>query len=217
MIEKLVSEMLMAYSIVPLLGLLHWWRTRVEFFIDHRASNKIAQLNNLPIPVIEELLGSIEELQFSPNWSWNQATIKYECKVKTSKKLHSAPVINTIRFLPSFTFQSLINEVLKSLLRKSALVFFDIPTYSDTMDEHVKHLKLLLPILMQLDLKVNQKKCISGQASLEYQVILSHTRCDNCSWWIRGSMIVTFPKVIKELRGFCWSYRILQEIHQRVW
>jgi len=40
-------------------------------------------------------------------------------------------------------------------LRKYALLFFDdIPTYINTMDEHVKHLKLLLLIRMQLHLKV---------------------------------------------------------------
>jgi len=31
----------------------------VEFCVDYQASNTIAQVNNLPISVIEELLGSI--------------------------------------------------------------------------------------------------------------------------------------------------------------
>ena len=67
------------------------------------------------------------------------------------------------------TFQALMNEVLRPFSRQFALVFFDdILVYSSSLEDHHMHLKAILQVLQQHELKVNKKKCNFGKNSLEY-------------------------------------------------
>ena len=62
-----------------------------------------------------------------------------------------------------------MNEVLWPFLRQFALVFFDdILVYSSSLEDHHMHLKAILQVLQQHELKVNKKKCNFGKNSLEY-------------------------------------------------
>lgn len=62
------------------------------------------------------------------------------------------------------SFQSLMNEVLRPVLRKYVLVFLDdILIYSPSMEEHKQHLRNVLTLLQQSELKINGKKCSYGE------------------------------------------------------
>ena len=59
------------------------------------------------------------------------------------------------------TFQALMNEVLQPFLKQFALVFFyDIHVYSSSLEDHHMHLKAILQVLQQHELKVNKKKML---------------------------------------------------------
>ncbi|GJW05482.1 ty3-gypsy retrotransposon protein [Tanacetum coccineum] len=67
------------------------------------------------------------------------------------------------------TFQSLMNEVFKQYLRKFILVFFDdILIYSQTMKDHVLHLKTVLEIMRFHKLYAKRSKYVFGTDKVEY-------------------------------------------------
>ncbi|CAM8929394.1 unnamed protein product [Rhodiola kirilowii] len=102
------------------------------------------------------------------------------------------------------TFQSLMNQIFKSWLRKFILVFFDdILVYSQTMEDHVKHLQMVLEELHRQKLFAKYKKCLFGQCSVEYSghivsgkgVEADPSKVEAMKSWPR-------PKTLRELRGF---------------
>jgi hypothetical protein len=67
------------------------------------------------------------------------------------------------------TFQALMNNVLKSFLRRFVLVFFDdILVYSPSWVEHLRHVHLVLAKLQEHNLFVKKSKCAFGARSVTY-------------------------------------------------
>ncbi|XP_020677178.1 uncharacterized protein LOC110095819 [Dendrobium catenatum] len=94
--------------------------------------------------------------------------------------------------------------VFKQHLRKFVLVFFyDILVYSKTLEEHLEHLRVVLEVLYEHQLRANLKKCSFAQSSVEYlgHVLSQHgvaadqTKIDAMQKW-------PLPRNIRELRGF---------------
>ncbi|PKU64412.1 putative mitochondrial protein [Dendrobium catenatum] len=102
------------------------------------------------------------------------------------------------------TFQSLMNRVFRQQLRKFVLVFFDdILVYSQTEEEHLKHLEEVLRILQTHQLKANLKKCNFAQSRVEYLGhVVSQERVAADQSKIEAMQKWPMPKNIKELRGF---------------
>jgi len=66
-------------------------------------------------------------------------------------------------------FQSLMNEVFWSFLRRFVLVFFDdILVYSNSWAEHLQHLRLILNTLRTHRLFVKHSKCTFGTTYVAY-------------------------------------------------
>lgn len=67
------------------------------------------------------------------------------------------------------TFQSNMNDVLRDLLRRGVLVFFDdILIYSPSFSEHLAHLEKVFRRLQEHALKVKMSKCSFGVNQVEY-------------------------------------------------
>ena len=58
------------------------------------------------------------------------------------------------------TMQKVVNKTLQSYLDKFAITYIDyILVYSDTKDQHIKHVKMVLEALKQKNLKIKTEKC----------------------------------------------------------
>jgi len=102
------------------------------------------------------------------------------------------------------TFQALMNETFRGLLRRYVLVFFDdILVYSQTWEEHLLHLERVLSILANEQLYANKKKCNFGRTKIEYLghvisaqgVAVDPSKVDSVTSW-------PVPTNIRGVRGF---------------
>jgi hypothetical protein len=67
------------------------------------------------------------------------------------------------------TFQALMNEVLRSFLRRFVLVFFDdILIYNTSWADHLHHIRAILAALRAHRLFVKRSKCVFGVSSVTY-------------------------------------------------
>ena len=95
------------------------------------------------------------------------------------------------------TFQSLMNDIFRPLLRRYVLVFFDdILIYSNSWKEHLSHLHVVLSTLLKHQLFVNHSMCSFGRKEVEY---LGHV--------ISAASVATDPKKIQStIRMFTIHY-----------
>jgi hypothetical protein len=67
------------------------------------------------------------------------------------------------------TFQRMMNDILRDFLHKFVTVYLDdVCVYSRTLEEHLEHLRLVLPRFKAERLKLRLKKCFFGLQHMEY-------------------------------------------------
>lgn len=98
------------------------------------------------------------------------------------------------------SFQALMNYVLKSLLRKSVLIFFDdILIYCKDMSTNLEHLKDVFDIMQHHQLYAKGSKCAFGVPKVEYLGIIGVATDPKKMLAVQAWVI---PTTVKQLRGF---------------
>ena len=84
------------------------------------------------------------------------------------------------------SFQSLMNTIFASLMRKCVLVFMDdILVYNRTLEQHVQHLTQVFQIIRDHKFLIKKSKCAFAQQKIEY---LGHI--------ISSQGVSTEPKIV---------------------
>jgi len=184
------------------------WR----FCIDYRHLNNITVKNKHPLPIVDELLDELAgaccftKLDFRADY--HQIRVAPEDEFKTVFRTHHG--LYEFRVIPfgltnaPATFQSIMNQIFASLLRKHVLVFMDdVLIYSKSLEEHVLHLTQVFQILDNHHFLVKLSKCEFAKQELEYLghtisiqgVATEPTKIQAIAKW-------PVPSTVKELRGF---------------
>ncbi|XP_071683515.1 uncharacterized protein [Lolium perenne] len=149
------------------------WR----FCVDYRRLNELTIRNVFPMPVIDELLDELagayvfSKLDLCAGYHQIRMHPADEAKTafKTNQGHYQFKVMPFGLCNAPATFKCVMNEVLSPCLRRSVLVFMDdILVYSQSMEEHVFHLKEVLQLLQGQQLFVKRSKCTFAADKLEY-------------------------------------------------
>lgn len=100
------------------------------------------------------------------------------------------------------SFQSLMNVIFKTILKKLMPVFYDILLYSMDWSTHLVHLREVLQFLREHSLFAKKRKCTFGTTKIENlghiiskgSVFMDATKVDSVLNW-------PTPTSVKELRG----------------
>ena len=166
--------------------------------IDYRALNNKTIKNAYPLPRIQDcidrlgkathcttldLTSGYHQIRIAPKdiekTAFNTRYGKYEFLVM-SFGLTNAPA----------TFQMLMNQILRPYIDKFVLVYLDdILIYSNSTEEHRKHLRLVLDVLRKHKLYVRPRKCTIDQPEVEF-----------CGHIVGGGIVKVLDQKVKVIR-----------------
>lgn len=148
-----------------------------RFCVDYRKVNSITTKDNYPLPRIQDLVESLSKAKhFSTidlqSGFW-QIDVKEEDREKTAFVTKEG--LYQFKKMPfglcnaPGTFQRLMDRVLDHKHRSYALVYLDdINIYSQTLEDHLVHLRLVFEALEKEGLKIKPSKCEFFKESLDF-------------------------------------------------
>lgn len=168
--------------------------------------------NKYPIPMIDnlldELFGATVFYKVDLRAGYHQVRMKrgeeYKTTFRTHHRLWEFRVMPFILTNALTIFQSLMNIVFKEQMRKFILVIFcDILIHSKNIEEHTKHLEVVLKLLSKHMLFSKLSKCEFGKIQVEY---LGHIITGYCVSLNQSKVTAMIewpqPRNMKALRGF---------------
>ena len=162
----------------------------LRMVVDYRSLNKITVKNRYPLPRIDDLFDKLFSAQYfsclSAASGFHQILLKDEAEPKTAFRtpfghyqfrvlpfgLTNAPatfqaVMNNLFNLPKFNADGSLNS--RHQLSEFAIVFIDdILIFSKSVEEHKKHIEIVVSELRKHKILLKPSKCVWAQTELPY-------------------------------------------------
>ncbi|WKA00059.1 hypothetical protein VitviT2T_018451 [Vitis vinifera] len=128
--------------------------------IDYRALNKVTVKNKYPIPLIVDLFNQLGRARYFTKLDLRSGYYQVRIAEEDEPKTTCVTRYGSYEFLVMpfgltnalATFCTLMNKIFHPYLDKLMVVYLDdIAIYSNTLKEHVEHLKKVFKILRQND------------------------------------------------------------------
>lgn len=184
------------------------WRLCVDF----RHLNALTVKNRFQLPIIDELVDELAGAAWFTSLDlrsgYHQIRMVESDDHKTAFQTHHGHF--EYKVMPygltgaPATFQQVMNTILVPLLHRCALVFIDDNwIYSCTLEEHYGHLRVVLTLLSEHELKIKFSKCAFTQPQLKYlRHVISAAGVSTDPNNIDAVRNWPTPKSAKEVRGF---------------
>lgn len=175
-------------------------KRKTRLVIDYRAVNEKTIDDRYPIPNIEDILDKLGRCQYFTTLDLASGYHQIQMHPESINKTAFNTDHGHYEFLrmpfglknSPATFQRVMDDLLRDVLNKFCLVYLDdIIIFSPSLDEHIKHLKLVFEKLKNANLKLQLDKCEFLRKETEY---LGHV--------ITPDGIKPNPKKIEAIRNF---------------
>ena len=192
-----------------------------RFCVDFRKLNAITKKDAFPLPLIYQILDCLEGAQFYSSLDlaagyW-QVPLTESARPKTAFSTPDGGHYEYKR-LPlglcnePANFQRLMNQLFKEELYDFVIIFLDdVLIYSQNLEEHLQHLKIVMERLASAGLKLKPSKCKQIQRAVSY--LDYHIGADGI-WPDAGklSALSKWPEPtntteVRSFDGFCSYYR----------
>ena len=140
----------------------------MQLCIDYQALNKVTVKNRYPIPLIADLFDQLGQAKYFSKLDLRSGYHQVRIAEGDEPKTTCVTRYGAFEFLvmpfgltnAPATFCTLMNNILQPFLDKFVVVYLDdIVIYSNTLEEHVEHLKSVLKVLRENELYVKREKC----------------------------------------------------------
>ena len=152
-----------------------------RFCVDYRELNAVTKPDTFPLPRIDDLLDQLGNTKFFSTLDlgsgfW-QVQVHPDSRAKTafvtSQGLHEFRVMPIGLTNAPAVFQRLMQRVLMDLNQNNDADFVtvyidDILVYSETLEQHLDHLKMVMDQLIQTELKLKPSKCLFVRQEVSY-------------------------------------------------
>ena len=145
--------------------------------IDYRGLNGITVKNRYPIPLISSAFSSLQKANFFTKLDLRNAY--HLVRIKEGDEWKTA--FNTPRGHYEYlvmpfgltnapaVFQALVNDVLRDVINQNIFVYLDdILIFSDTLEEHITHVRLVLQRLLENRLFAKAEKCEFHRTTVQF-------------------------------------------------
>lgn len=145
--------------------------------IDYRALNKLTIKNKYPIPLIADLFDQLGSARWFTKLDLRSGYYQVRIAEGDEPKTACVTRYGSFEFLvmpfgltnAPATFCTLMNKVLHPFLDRFVVVYLDdIVIYSNTLEEHIRHLRKVLQVLRENELYIKKEKCAFAQREIPF-------------------------------------------------
>ncbi len=143
--------------------------------IDYRKLNKISVPDPYPMPRIEEMLDRLRRAEYITTLDFTKGYWQIPVSKESQAKTAFLTPIGKYEFpfglasAPS-VFQRYVNTILADTQLFAAAYIDDMQVYSESWEDHMRHLKIVLTNIKESGLTIKLKKCKWAQHECEFRV-----------------------------------------------
>jgi hypothetical protein len=192
--------------------------------IDYRALNAVTIRDEYPLPRIDAIFDRLAKARFFStldlNMAYHQVQLEDESREYTAftcEEGHFQFKVMTFGFTNAPpTFQRMMTDYLRDMLGNFVEVYLDdILVYSETWEDHLRHIRLVLERLRKVGLYAKTSKCMWGKPEVKYlRHIIGQGKLKVDEEKVKAIREWKRPESVKELQQFLGLVNYYREFIQ---